>query len=305
MAAILRVKRRYNDEPLNALVIACKRSKTAENEEIENAVNLTPVTAVVKFAGTVTNQEENVVEHLVKVLGKNELEANYKQHVVDTKSKSRERIKQKSIENRYKVINCRRSLDTSNIENLDDKVTTVIDVEDSISCSTIKDLDQEKSEEYVYDLYYTQTDNDMVIDELVSIHVLDQEFVFDTYRDHSDNEFESEDSNSESNWRNEYPDSEHSESSIDEDDMRRAVMKITLDDEDSDLSSEDDFVYAVDEKDVEQYGYKYARYKAKIKQELSDAESELSEYSGVCISEVLDDADENVSSHGQVTESVD
>lgn len=298
MAAILRVKRRFDDEPLNALVIACKRNKIAEKEDVEDAVDLTPVTAVVKFAGTITNQEEDVVEHLVKTLGKNELEANYKQHVVDIKSKSRERIKQKSMENRYKVINCRRSLDTSKIEKLDDSfVTTVIDIEDSVSCATTKDLDVEKPEEYVYDLYYTQTDNDMVIDDFVSIHVLDQEFVFDTYREknQSDNEFDSEDSNSESNWRNDYPDTEHSESSIDEDDMRRAVMRITLDDEESDLSSEDDFVYAVDEKDVEQYGYKYARYKAKIKQELSEAESELSDYSGVYISEVVDD-DEDVKS---------
>lgn len=56
MAAILRVKRRHNDEPLNALVIACKRCKTTENDETENATNLAPVTAVVKFAGTITNQ---------------------------------------------------------------------------------------------------------------------------------------------------------------------------------------------------------------------------------------------------------
>lgn len=52
MAAILRVKRKKDDEPLDALLIACKRQKTAE--EAEKA--LTPLTAIVKFAGTVKNQ---------------------------------------------------------------------------------------------------------------------------------------------------------------------------------------------------------------------------------------------------------
>lgn len=56
MAAVIRVKRRHDDEPLNALLIACKRFKSAENEEAEESTALTPLTTVVKFAGTVKNQ---------------------------------------------------------------------------------------------------------------------------------------------------------------------------------------------------------------------------------------------------------
>lgn len=247
-----------------------------------------------------------MIEHLVKTVGKNELKTNYKQHVVDVKNVMRERIKQKSMENRYKVVNCCRSLDTLNTNELEDTMT-VIDIEDSLSCSTDKNLDSEtvrsdilfayhylyktfciyvhifilfQLENFVYDLYYTQTGGDMKIDDLISVHGLEQEFVFDKYRDedNSSNGYETEDSNSESHWWNDYPDTEHSDLSVDEDDMRRAVMNINLDDEESsDLSSEDDFVYAINKKDVEQYGYKYARYKAKIKQELSDAESDSSD----------------------------
>lgn len=365
MAAILRVKRRCNDERKDALVIACKRSKTTENE-IENAADVTPVTAFVKFAGTIANQDEDVVEHLVKTLGKEELEANYKQHVVDIKRKTREKIKQQSMESRYKVINCRRSLDTSNLEKLDDKVTTVIDIEDSVSCSASKDAEPAKPEEFVYDLYYTETGDDVIIDDFISIHVLDQEFVFDTYRDRNEceDEFASEDSNSESNWRNDYPDTESSDSSIDEEDIKRAVMRNVLDDEESDLSSEDDslyvvdgtsirkdvmrifiddeestscseheyklvnsvvtkslshivtddldyddfsqdeFLYAVDEQDVESFGMKYAEYKAKVFQEFNNPEDNLNEYSGVNITEIVDDEEEKTTSPSQVTENV-
>lgn len=55
MAAILRVKRRHDDEPTNALLISCKRQKIAENEETQS-VSPVPLTSVAKFAGTVTKQ---------------------------------------------------------------------------------------------------------------------------------------------------------------------------------------------------------------------------------------------------------
>lgn len=103
------------------------------------------------------------------------------------------------------------------------------------------DISQDDS--YVYDLYYVQTENDIYLDDKVSVHPYDQELVFDNYRDngYSEVQCESEDSNSESNWRNDYPDSSHSEASIDEDDMREAVMNMRLEDG-SDLSEEDDLI---------------------------------------------------------------
>ena len=53
MTAILRVKRRYDDEPLNALVISCKRQKIVENEEEAEDVSSVSLTTFAKFAGTV------------------------------------------------------------------------------------------------------------------------------------------------------------------------------------------------------------------------------------------------------------
>lgn len=283
MAAILRVKRRHDDEPSNALVISCKRQKTTEYEETEAALSASLAT-VAKFAGTVKKQEDSI-GHIIQTYGKDELKENFKQHPVDILNKARETVKQASIENRYKVVNCFRSLDSSNHEDPEENTVTVIDVEDSKSMA--KDS-IEKDDNYVYDLYYVQTEKDVHFDEMVSVLPYDQELVFDNYKDNGypEAECESEDSNSESNWRNDYPDSNHSERSIDEDDMREAVMNMRLDDG-SDLSNdEDDFVYAVDEADVESYGYKYAKYKAIVLEELGeDEENHLSDYSGICMSE--------------------
>ncbi|CAL7935924.1 unnamed protein product [Xylocopa violacea] len=287
MAAILRVKRRHDDELSNALVISCKRQKTAENEEA-TALS-TPLTTVAKFAGTVKKQEDSV-EHIIRICEKDDLKANFKQHPVDIINKMRDATKQASAENRYKVVNCFRSLNNSNVEDSEEKAITVIDVEDSKSIA--KDS-VEKDDSYVYDLYYVETEKDIHFEDTVSVYPYEQELVFDTYRDnhYPEAECESDDSNSESNWRNDYPDSNHSERSIDEDDMRDAVMNMRLEDG-SDLSEEDDFVYAVDEADVEAYGYKYARYKARIKEELDleeHDEDRFSDYSGICMSEDSDE----------------
>ncbi|XP_076648567.1 female sterile (2) ltoPP43 [Halictus rubicundus] len=281
MAAVLRVKRRHDDEPLSALLIACKRMKTSENEEAEDSMTNDSLTTLVKFAGTVNNKERTAVENLIQTLSKDELKASFKQHSVDILNKAREKTKQASAESRYKVINCFRSLDSDVLKDSENKVMTVIDVEDSISCATGKQQTTEKDDKYVYDLYYGQTDDQVYIDDKVSIHPFDQELVFDNYRDnYPEAECESDDSNSESNWRNDYPDSDHSERSIDESDMREAVRNMILEDG-SDLSSEDDFVYAVNEADVEAYGYKYARYKAKIKEELDEDDSNASNSSEI------------------------
>lgn len=135
----------------------------------------------------------------------------------------------------------------------------------------------------------------MALDEMMTVHPYEQELVYDTCRDNGypEAECESEDSNSESNWRNDYPDSNHSDRSIGDDDMREAVMNMKLGDEaelSDDVVDEDDFVYAVDEADVDAYGYKYAKYKARIKEELDeDEDRDLSDYSGICISEDSDD----------------
>lgn len=269
MAAILRVKRRIDETPANALVIACKRSKlTEDNDEAASTDNLASANTIAEFAGTITDLEHNVVKHLVKTLGKNELEEKFKKPPINILNKLRQSTKQASADNRYKVVNCHRSLDTSDVEEFDDKVMTLIDVENVSAVE--KDSTAEQDENYAYDLYYANTENDMFIDNMVSVHTLDQELICDIYRNCDevvDSDHESDDSNSESNWRNDYPDSEYSDELLDDDVIRVDFTHLNVK-EDSNSSSEDDFIYAADERDVEAYGIKYAKYKANIKEEM-------------------------------------
>lgn len=153
MATVLRVKRRYDDEPFDALVIAGKRRKTDAGQSAESTAE-TPLTAVVKFAGTLKSQvrinipssnsgfainfteesiffqDDDVVEHLNKTLSKDDLKANYKQRVVDVVSKTRLKTQQESRENRYKVVNYIRSIGTGTETDDHESNMTVIDVED-------------------------------------------------------------------------------------------------------------------------------------------------------------------------------
>lgn len=62
MAAIIRVKRRIDEEPLNAFVLDCKKRKcddlgqTAATSSVATTSNEETSTTIVKFAGTVANQ---------------------------------------------------------------------------------------------------------------------------------------------------------------------------------------------------------------------------------------------------------
>ncbi|XP_058798270.1 probable RNA polymerase II nuclear localization protein SLC7A6OS isoform X1 [Phymastichus coffea] len=261
MAAILRVKRKKDDEPQDALIISCKRPKVEYDDVSESSA----VTAIVKFAGTIEKPDDCVVEHITKTLSKEALKSHFKQHIVDITKKVREKTKQESNENRYKIISNIRSLDTSMIDDLDQDVINVIDIEDT------KAVQNDKSDTgYVYDLYYTQTKDAIRINDLVSVLPAEENLVFEDYYRDNEEEYreESEDSNSESNWKNEYPDSEYSEESVEENDMRNAMKKLNVDNElSSDDDDDNDFVYGLDKADVERYGYKYAKYKAQLKKE--------------------------------------
>lgn len=159
-----------------------------------------------------------------------------------------------------------------------------------------------QDDNYVYDLYYVQSENDMFLDDEVSVHAFEQELVHDSYRDYGypESEYDSEDSNSESNWKNDYPDSSYSEGSINDDDIREAVTNIRLE-EGSDLSEEDDFIYAVDEAVVEKFGYKYAKYKARMLKELEedkadkddDDDDDYGDDFSTCVSEDSDEHNNN------------
>ncbi|XP_051164651.1 probable RNA polymerase II nuclear localization protein SLC7A6OS [Leptopilina boulardi] len=271
MAAVFRVKRRNEDEPIDALLVACKKRKISSDATNEETAS---ISTVVKFVGTVKDPDQNVLDHITKKLTKEELKTNYKQHVVNVADKIRKETRESSAENRFKVINRFRSLNNSKTEDSDVEEITVIDVEDTNSCKE-KVENPDNKDNYVYDLYYTVDEVDE--NSIDYIEKFNDQLVFDAYRENgvyeSDND--SEDSNDEGHWRNDYPDSDHSENSIAEDDMKCAVDRLKIEDEESDLSSDDeDFAYGLDKHDEDYFGTKYARFKARVKYALDDEDDD-------------------------------
>lgn len=105
-----------------------------------------------------------------------------------------------------------------------------------------------------------------------SVYPLNGELVYGSYRQDDTESYDSEDSNAENNWRNDYPEEESDMESVTEDDMVAAVNRLAINEE-SDLSSdegeekyiydEDDQQDDVSEEDVRKYGRLYAKFRAK------------------------------------------
>lgn len=95
-----------------------------------------------------------------------ELKDQFKKHRVNLSHKLRTEHKLKSRTNRYKIVNCFRSQNVDEIESIEKEDSskseiTILDVlTDSNENDTLtKDKVEGKSNEYVYDLYYTNSDD--------------------------------------------------------------------------------------------------------------------------------------------------
>nr|CAI5824753.1 unnamed protein product [Callosobruchus analis] len=279
MSAIVRLKRRLNEEPLEALILNCKRRKVDEHDE--NAKTGLAST-ILKFAGTV-NEDENVLTYIKKqsIAHLEQLKYQFKKHQVSISEKLRSERQEKSKNKRYRIINCFRSGNADSevnkeiSEELDKEAYTIFDIEYNPSELERKD----SAKQYVYDLYYTNSHDfgDAQVEDYISIHPWNDSLMYGSARDNGYNDSdsdESDDSNAENNWRNDYPDDSDMES-INEDDMVEAIKKIDLQNGLSSDEGEEDFVYSIenedeyreeiDEEDVIQYGQRYARFKAEYK----------------------------------------
>ncbi|VEN45934.1 unnamed protein product [Callosobruchus maculatus] len=278
MAAIVRVKRRLNEKPLEALILNCKRRRVDEYENSKTELAST----ILKFAGTI-KEDENVLSHIKKqnIADLEQLKDQFKKHQVSISEKLRTERQEKSKSNRYRIINCFRSgyadpvVNSEISEEIDKEAYTIFDIE--YNPPELEKRDSAK--QYVYDLYYTNSDDfgDAQIEDYISIHPWNDSLMYGSARDNGYNEADSddsEDSNAENNWRNDYPDESDMES-INEDDMVEAVNKIDLGNELSSDEGEEDFVYSIenedmyreeiDEEDVNRHGERYARFKAEHK----------------------------------------
>lgn len=176
MAAVVRLKRHLDDEPVSALILNCKkRQKISESDDSEVSTS-----TVLTFAGTVNNQvskifclcflkftreyylqNDDLTPHIDK-LSKDSLEISFKKHVPNITKKLRHQTKKASEDNRFKVVNFFRS---ANKEECSPEISTtsnqlpftVLDVESAdynIINSAVKPIDTD----FVYDIYYTNSE---------------------------------------------------------------------------------------------------------------------------------------------------
>ncbi|CAO1312238.1 unnamed protein product [Diamesa serratosioi] len=310
MAAVIRMKRHINEEPLDAFVLNCKKRKTNGTKD----QNQSETTSVLKFVGTV-NQDTNITEHIAK-LTKDEAKDIITRKQLNPAEKLRSRVeqnKEKSQNNRFKIVNYTRTLDTEETEN--NQKLTIVDVEKERNVSNVASTSTAiapsanvTEEPYVYDLYIAEA-NETILQYPESIDLNDLSIL--EYNDYlysrprlmndseSDDNVEDEDSNDENNWRNDYPDEDDDNISVGERQMRNAIANFDLDndlssEEESDLSRngfvnsvdsqaigfEDDLDYSNSNRNFESY----ARYRKRIEKEMneegnddSDDESENSD----------------------------
>lgn len=120
MATIVRVKRRRNEDPLESIVISCKRKKE-ENYPLANSLESEPQSSL-KFAGTVASKVEGVSRQIRDAIRKEKLQKEYKQHTVNITSKNRQRQKQSSQNSRLKIISSLRNIELDRLDKNDEEI---------------------------------------------------------------------------------------------------------------------------------------------------------------------------------------
>lgn len=291
MAAVVRVKRALDEEPSSALILSCKRRKT--NVEDDDAVE-----TLFTFAGTVKDQKENVSLPTPDKICKQDVKKSSRP-TPNVSQKARSDTKTTSENNRFKLVNYFRTINevdqTESSNEGIQKSITVLEVEaqpigDKKSDPAKESIDHEApSSQYVYDLYYIQPDSkeidvdDLLLDGLVSFAPVENELVFDTYRNNraagEDSDSDSplmdddDDSNDENNWRNDYPDDEEGDSN-DEDGLARGLSKVTFGDEELSSDGDDEKLIYTEElspSDINLYGAAYARFKKNALKEMDSS----------------------------------
>lgn len=163
MAAVIRLKRRVDEDPLNAFVLNCKRQRTDGVEEADVASTTAgagtgETSTVLKFAGTFT-KADNIPAHLQSRLSKEDArEAISRVHRPTIASRNRLASRQTTQNSRFRIVNCTRSL--SQVEG-EEASTTIVDVErdhlvtTAASVPPVPAATSTTQEEtgFVYDLY--------------------------------------------------------------------------------------------------------------------------------------------------------
>ncbi|XP_059618040.1 uncharacterized protein LOC132262709 isoform X2 [Phlebotomus argentipes] len=175
MAAVIRVKRRIDEEPLNAFVLNCKRRKVSPENAREavasssksNDVGLLSSgeekSTILKFAGTVESQDES---HITKMTKEEAKELMGKTRIPQPVARARDSHRLKTQEERFRIVNCSRAVDSSGSG--EEKPITILDIEKQSTLPAAEETAQSPSRQaepenrqgfrldFVYDLYVSE-----------------------------------------------------------------------------------------------------------------------------------------------------
>ncbi|XP_053690906.1 probable RNA polymerase II nuclear localization protein SLC7A6OS [Sabethes cyaneus] len=253
MAAVIRLKRRADEAPLDAFVLNCKRRRTEHGNGLLNPAATGETSTVLKIAATFA-RADNISSHLQQRLTKSEAkEVISRVHHPTIVSRNWAAARRNARNNRFRIVNCTRSLHEAD----GGDGTTIVDVERDFvgSESAVARTGASRDEpNYVYDLYVAdenkqQTQITYIPENLddISVAIYDDP-LYSSYRDGSGHgsfthDEDSDDSNDEDNWRNDYPEEDadfFGEANSDgEKDIRRTVEDFDFE-EDRELSPDED-----------------------------------------------------------------
>lgn len=276
-STVIRVKRRITDEPFDKFVLNCKRQKTSQDVTVAGEIGAKPPDQIVadpiedtktilKLAATVS-ADDDLKTHLMRLRKCDAEELARKIHKpANVINKLREQLKDDAQNSRFKVVNCFRSIenDASGDEQADagagvpNRNITVVDVVKEDSGSSVKVADprdgnevaaanpmigDHRDDRFVYDLYLVHSGQPPTEFDVSNYTIRPFDDVVYQANDETLNgsDYDSEDSNDEANWRNEYPDTDD-DLSIGEEDMRRAVEDMHFSSE-NESSDDEDYNY--------------------------------------------------------------
>lgn len=277
-STVIRVKRRITDEPFDKFVLNCKRQKTGQDVSVTDEIgakSTSKITAdpiedtktILKLAATVS-ADDDLKTHLIRLRKCDAEEIARKVHKpANVIKKLREQLKDDAQNSRFKVINCFRSIENDasgdeqpdadgggvanrNITVVDvikeessTKVTNECDRREKIATNQSADNDH-NDDRFVYDLYLVQSGQQPTEIDVSNYTIRPFDDVVYQANDETldGSDYDSEDSNDEANWRNDYPDTDD-DLSIGEEDMRRAVEDMHFSSENKSSSDDDDYNY--------------------------------------------------------------
>ncbi|XP_078688286.1 putative RNA polymerase II nuclear localization protein SLC7A6OS [Branchiostoma floridae x Branchiostoma belcheri] len=270
-AAVVRVKRCQNDDPVEALLVSCKRLKAADGQAAAT-VTAEDIKEVFKFVGTVAKQGDNLPKHIKDNITKIRPHAKKQPKPLTSKrhEQNRDAFRVAQRASRYKVVASHRDIDVvlereekGDAGKNGPKVAAGGEVEagqlfgvfdavegnskedeerkkkraerkmqelsdpDAITCNSVRMIREkltlsdspaapQQSPEFVYDIYYSDSLDPTHLQHIVEVTDCQQmELVHEDADDEGEDIYDDEDdSNDESNWRNDYPD-ENEESNRD------------------------------------------------------------------------------------------